>query len=694
MKVEIQNVNEMTKVEAALAYAASGVAIFPIVPNGKEPLVNGGFYAASTDIDVINGWWSRTPEANVGIRTGVANGIMVLDVDIKHGKNGEVSLNGMENKYGKLPKTRRHRTWSGGYHLLFSIGSVLVPSSRDKIGSGLDIRADGGYVVGPPSVVSGGVYVVENPDVPVADAPEWLVKLACEVKEKVERVACSGEIPEGGRNEHIFKFAIKCKKKGLSQDDALCRTLEENENCSPPLGNSEVVRTVASAYKYEVSEVPAEIEEMNKSHAAIFVGGSCYVMREIISTVTKQPDFELLSTRGFKEFYCNQYVQIDGKKAQLGDTWFHHPNRRQYTGLTFDPKETPEGYYNLWQGFAVEPKEGSCSLYLHHVKENIANGDKEVYDYIIGWMAHTVQNPHILLGTAIVLRGAMGVGKGVFAEQFGKLFGRHYMLLADSGQLTGRFNGHMKDKVVLFADEAFWAGDKEAEGKLKSMITEPTLAIESKGKDISTVNNHLHMIFATNNDWAAPAGPRERRFCIVDVGEKHLQDTEYFGAVVNQMNNGGREALLYYLMNYDVSNLNLRKFPQTKALMETKLLSFKPAEKFWHHILSTGYLSPGNENGWGSGIVETKYLHEKYLEFVKDTGLKHKATETELGINLSKLLGGTSFKKDRKTIDVLDLSKSSNSRGERKMCYSFPPLADCRKAFDTFVNGGMDWPTE
>jgi hypothetical protein len=63
-------------------------------------------------------------------------------------------------------------------------------------------------------------------------------------------------------------------------------------------------------------------------------------------------------------------------------------------------------------------------------------------------MAHTVQKPDYLLGTAIVLRGAMGVGKGIFSDEFGKLFGRHYLLLSDSNQLVGRFYGHMKDIAV------------------------------------------------------------------------------------------------------------------------------------------------------------------------------------------------------------------------------------------------------
>jgi len=685
--VDIPVVNEMTMHDAALRYAAHGVAVFPVVPNEKFPLTKNGFYNATTDMDVINAWWQRTPDASVGMATGTVNGLMVVDVDIKNEKNGEVSLHELENIYGKLPETRMHSTPSGGYHLLYSIGSRAIPSSRDTIGDGLDIRADGGYVVAPPSVIGDGSYEVMNPEVPVSGAPEWLVRLACEKKTVKMDSVDGADIPEGERNEYVFKYALNCKKRGISLEDATQKAYIQNEKCNPPLPGSEVIKTVSSAYKYETSHLPVEIFEMNQTHAAIKVGGNCYVLEEVTCPLFDRPDFELLSVKGFKDFNCNRFVNIDGKKQRLADTWFSHPERRQYIGLTFNPKHTPPGYYNIWRGFAVEPKKGDCSMFLKHIEENIANGDKEVYDYIIAWMAHTIQHPDVLVGVAIVMRGSMGVGKGVFAEQFGKLFGRHYMLLNDSGQLTGKFNGHMKDKCLLFADEAFWAGDKAAEGKLKSMITESTINVEMKGKDVYSIKNNLHMIFATNNEWAAPAGPRERRFFIVDVGEKHLQDNTYFGAICNHMDKGGREALLHYLMNYDVSGTDLRKFPQTAALREAKLLSASPAQKFWYHVLETGCLHFSIEDGWGEGVVRTDYLHEQYIKFVNDMGIKHKASDTELGMQLKKMLPADGFKKERRTVN--DYKKTL-----RKNCYVFPSLAESRRAYERFINSEMEWPAE
>lgn len=673
--------------KAALEYAKDGIPVFPVVPNGKKPLSDNGFKDATTDPSVINGWWTQYPDANIGIPTGEITSWFVVDVDNKNGVSGNDSLNALIEKYGELPDTRQHFTPSGGYHLIFYHPGAEIRGSVGKLGLGLDIRCNGGYILAPPSVIEGMKYLVVNRCVPIENTPEWLISLACEKVDLKKKSVETAVIPEGERNGHIFKFGLDCKKKGITQEDAILKALAENERCCPPLTNDEVMKTVSSSYRYETSSVPVEIEEMNKTHAAILVGGNCYVLKEIICPLFNRPDFELLSVKGFKEFNCNKYIEVDGKKQRLGDVWFSHPDRRQYIGLTFNPKETPEGYYNVWRGFAVEPKQGDCSLYLKHIEENIANGDKSVYDYILAWMAHTVQYPDMLVGVAIVMRGSMGVGKGVFAEQFGKLFGRHYMLLNDSGQLTGKFNGHMKDKCLLFADEAFWAGDKAAEGKLKSMITESTINIEMKGKDVYSIKNNLHMIFATNNEWAAPAGPKERRFFVIDVGEKHMQDNKYFEAICNQMENGGREALLYFLMNHDVSSINLRKFPQTKALREAKLLSASPAQKFWYHVLESGCLNDSIEDGWCEGIVRTDYFYKEYIKFVTDMGVKHKASDTELGMQLKSMLPSESFKKERKTV------KDFN-RSYRKNCYVFPSLSECRNAFEEFMNTKFDWPTE
>ena len=209
-----------------------------------------------------------------------------------------------------------------------------------------------------------------------------------------------------------------------------------------------------------------------------------------------------------------------------------HSDRRQYHGVVFEPQRPTPGYYNLWTGFAVEPRPGNCSLYLEHIHFVIAGGDDEVYEYIIAWMADAVQRPTRRPGTSIVMRGKQGTGKGVCCTEFGKLFGQHFVHVQHARHLTGHFNAHLKDALVVFADEAFWAGDKSAEGALKAMVTEEQLPIEFKGKDVIYVRNHIRLMISSNHDWVVPAGLEERRFFVVDVSEARMQDQKYFVAII------------------------------------------------------------------------------------------------------------------------------------------------------------------
>ena len=154
--------------------------------------------------------------------------------------------------------------------------------------------------------------------------------------------------------------------------------------------------------------------------------------------------------------------------------------------------------------FAVESKKGDCSRFLEHVRNNICKGDEEISDYLFAWMADCVQNRSRRPGIAVVLRGRLGTGKGVLCSQFGALFGPHFIHVSQPSHLTGNFNSHLKDKLVVYADEAFWAGDKKAEGVLKAMITEDTIQIEMKGKDVLTFRNHIRLLISSNHEWVVP----------------------------------------------------------------------------------------------------------------------------------------------------------------------------------------------
>lgn len=129
---------------------------------------------ATRDPDVIRAWWRRWPNANVGLTTGPENRLVVLDVDVEG--DGERSLRALVREHGPLPRTAAVRTGSGGRHLYFRHPGRPVPSPEDWR-SGIDVRADGAYVVAPPSLHRSGRRYEWLGGPAVAAAPAWLIDL-------------------------------------------------------------------------------------------------------------------------------------------------------------------------------------------------------------------------------------------------------------------------------------------------------------------------------------------------------------------------------------------------------------------------------------------------------------------------------------------------------------------------------------
>jgi hypothetical protein len=160
---------------------------FPCKLKGKTPLTPNGCKDASNDAQVIAAWKLQFPNCNWGIATGTVSGVFVLDVDINHsiGKYGDISLEELEKSHGKLPETATVLTGGGGKHLYFKMPQgVEIPCSAGKLGTNLDLRSSGGYVVAAESTHENGrTYEWEDgfdpieDGMPFADAPDWLINL-------------------------------------------------------------------------------------------------------------------------------------------------------------------------------------------------------------------------------------------------------------------------------------------------------------------------------------------------------------------------------------------------------------------------------------------------------------------------------------------------------------------------------------
>ena len=108
-------------------------------------------------------------------------------------------------------------------------------------------------------------------------------------------------------------------------------------------------------------------------------------------------------------------------------------------------------------------------------------------------------------------------------------------------------------------------GNKKDEGALKGLVTERDRMVEGKFQNPLTLPSYLRLIFATNEPWAVPTGEKERRWCVLNVNNNHIQDTEYFRALKAEMANGGVEALMDFLLVRDITNFDLGEYQRPKV---------------------------------------------------------------------------------------------------------------------------------
>lgn len=251
-----------------------GLAVFPTLPNSKAPATRNGFKDATKDLDVLARMFSDAPDgAGVAIATGSPSNIVVIDVDSRHG--GDESLAELEAKHGALPDTVRSVTGGGGEHIYLLHPGGDIRNSAGALGAGLDVRARGGYVVAPPSLhESGRAYAWDRaPDeIGFALPSETLATLIRDsVRSDRQGARLPDRIPDGERNDRLFKFACLLRRGGMEADEIEAGLAASNHRCTPPLPPAELRRIAHSAARY-----PAATEDEDQGdqvdHVAALTG--------------------------------------------------------------------------------------------------------------------------------------------------------------------------------------------------------------------------------------------------------------------------------------------------------------------------------------------------------------------------------------------------------------------------------------
>lgn len=510
-------------------------------------------------------------------------------------------------------------------------------------------------------------------------------------------------IEGAGGDTVTYAVCARVKDFGVSQIDALELLQGWNERCEPPWNDDELAKKIENAWKYgteapgaaapevEFDAVPdtqsdvvdttgSPVLALNNQYALVQVGGGHRVLWETTNHVG-QSSLVHLTEPTFHRLLSADVMLVGAKQKKISELWVSHPQRRTFSkGMLFWPGRTaPEDYYNLWRGWSVEPTavgevvptewQDAVDKWQRHLFENIVSGDQAHYEWVMSWFASIVQSPGRCPPVALVLRGGKGVGKNMLFGPVAKLLGEYAMLASDKRYIVSNFNAHLERCLLLILDEAFWSGDKGAEGQLKNLISGDEHVIERKGQENFKVDNLTRVGILGNEDWIVPASADERRYAVFDVGDGRKQDVAYFGAMARGMESGGHRLLLRVLLDWKrPAHVNLNVPPQTSGLSDQKMESLDPVAQWWFGCLDEERIIGGDFDGWPPAVRSDR-LRECFTRWAREQNIKlHRMTARKFGATLAK--NGAKLKREREM-----------AGGARFYQYRIPDIEACRGAF-------------
>lgn len=443
---------KVTLLQAALTYTqANGArepwAIFPLTPGGKVPTAGShGFKDATTDRAQIVEWWTKTPDANIGIATGERNGFIVIDSDQNHepGVDGEETIRGLESTLGPLPDTVTALTPNGGIHRYFKYPSSgadfrnFEGRKRSPAAPGVDGRANGGYVAAPPSMVNGRCYEWEATAYPseheMAELPDawakWWLEGCSQTagqsqgqgQNQGERFTLPDAVLQGARNSTLYKYGASLRGKGKSADEIRTELQRCNsERCKPPLEDREINSIIGSVLKLPEPETEPRQTEKSTTHKRGRL--TLAILADEMAQRGMGVRYNLITRE------CEVIGQsATGRALNIEDlvTFMHDTLAGTYIGVSFDTLkqyvvyDAREKQYNpVIELLKATPWDGISRI--GQVYQLLGIQDDDLSQKLVNkWLYQTIcllfNRPDQPFGAdgALVLNGAQGTGKTSF----------------------------------------------------------------------------------------------------------------------------------------------------------------------------------------------------------------------------------------------------------------------------------------
>ena len=444
---------------------------------------------------------------------------------------------------------------------------------------------------------------------------------------------------------------------------------------------------------------------MTRKHPVVLDGNKFRVGYLMDSAVGQGDEYRFLRWEDFNMKMANrpsifvEHVAKDGSKGlratDLASWWRTCKERQDYEGVVFQPapigsdyhRDIVRGdtkYFNLFNGWGITPAKGECELIEWHLLHGMCSGHEDEYEYLMDWLAHLFQFPDEKPNVAIVLRGPKGVGKTLVMSKLCASLGTLGTVIANSRQLTGDFNGHLRNKLLGVVEESFWAGKHTDEGPLKHIISDEHTTYERKGVDAESGRSFIRLVLITNNYWAAPASEDERRFFIPTVGteakERNTLEGNYFSRLATELDNGGINALIHKLTQRRISKNGVRYPPNTAGLVKQKLLSLGGLKAWVYDALRLGSFKDVKT---GSYVVLNEFPKNSRatVEFLEESANSYlsryesgRSTSTRIEMILEDIVG-------KIPIEVVG--------GKRTLI--LPSLQGMRQSFEAYLGSTIEW---
>lgn len=382
-----------------------------------------------------------------------------------------------------------------------------------------------------------------------------------------------------------------------SEEEQFLRSMEDpGGDNRPPLGG-------------EFEDFDDMLSAMKERASVVLLEGRALVIVE-----TDDGAFQLMA-EGHARLWLGGFQMLKLAKDKEGKEYFKRipalplyvksEECLRFEGITPDPrvKRRLGHIYGTFTGFSRKAKKGKWTKLRKHILEYVCGGNQYHFNWLISWIAQIIQEPHLKLGTAVVLVGPKGCGKTTVAMLIRELIGkRHSCKVSQSSHVTGHFNSHLRDCFFLQVEEALWAGSKAAEGVLKDLITGETLTVEGKGLPVMEFPNFSRLMLLANPGWVVPATGDERRFFVLNcvdpcpgLAEDHPDRAAYFSDLYDAAKAGELEAMMWDLQNdWDIHQVNLRKPPVTDGLKEQVAHSMSSEEEWLSTTLMQGQFTDRN----------------------------------------------------------------------------------------------------